>query len=80
VISEKEYTKDSNQFVVPPSGGSFKVPGQINKGAVDIEIKSLPVMDYLYFFFSKTKTINNHSLKQILIWEHSPKLFIPKSV
>jgi len=29
VISEKEYTKDSNQFVVPPSGGSFKVPGHI---------------------------------------------------
>jgi len=30
VISEKEYTKDSNQFVVPPSGGSFKVPEHIN--------------------------------------------------
>jgi len=29
--SEKEYTRDSNQFVVPPSGGSFKVPGHINK-------------------------------------------------
>jgi len=27
---EKEYTRDSNQFVVPPSGGSFKVPGHIN--------------------------------------------------
>jgi len=23
VISEKEYTKDSNQFVVPPLGGFF---------------------------------------------------------
>jgi len=26
--------QDSNQFVVPPSGGSFKVAGHINKGAV----------------------------------------------
>jgi len=30
VISEKEYTRDPNQFVVQPSGGSFKVPGHIN--------------------------------------------------
>jgi len=36
VISEKENTRDSNQFVVPPSGGSFKVPGHINKGAVTL--------------------------------------------
>jgi len=30
LISEKEYTKDSNHFVVPPSGSFFKVPGHIN--------------------------------------------------
>jgi len=30
VISEKEYTRESNQLVVPPLGGSFKVQGYIN--------------------------------------------------